>query len=1327
METIVRFFFIFLFLHIPFSCQKEKVHEDKLSEEEYMISDNISNQNVTSFAEDSKGYVWIGTIRGLNKYNGYTYSQYLKSENNLQSISGNSINSMLTDSQNRLWVATDKGISFFDDKGLIHRVEIDKKEYPPVQILENKKGEIIINLCSHLCKYDPVNNIFKAFYTFDQYNMYNKVHVDKDDNLWTVSLYSVECLDRNSSKPIKSFRMDKFVNIFYSYLIGDKLYIQHGKGGLKIIDIQSKEYCSIPYAIKRDPVLSHSLITIIHPYRDNQILINTHKNGIYIYDYEKDLLIDQRSDNFPFEISDYVITSLFTDKNNNLWIGTQSNGFRVIYAYNEQFNDNQALQKLSKEQHIIALATDEKENLWFATHSDNLYVFNLRNENVNHIDLKKFFPEDPYYQDKILSILPAGNDTVWLKTEAKLIQCYYKGNNLIRLKTFFFHHYLYNIAKDKKGILWTDTSMSDLYTVSKGADSPQKMKNYQGTYPSYKSCMLTLSTGEILVITSHAYLDVINPDNWEIKNYSLENIIDKEHFIPTAAYEDSDRNIWIAIQDRALIKYSLANEKASLIKNIPGKDIVSIIEDKDKNLWLGTLSGLVKYDRQLNQFFSFYTYDGIGSNQFSKNSVVRLANNHLIFGGTHGLTVFNPSDIDIKRQIPLYFEEIVSASPVINNNINLKYNQNKLDISFIALDYSKYPRIRYHYKLEGLQDNWIDAGTNRTVSYSNVPPGKYTFRVYITSNDNADVLAENSLNIDISPSPWLSIWALLLYGIILLAVIVYINRLYLKIRVNKSMVQMALREKEQERHINEMNMSFFTNISHEFRTPLTMIAGPISTILKDESLSSENKHLLSTVNRSVSRLLRLVNQILEINKLENDTLSLNLSYVDIIHEINEAIEIYAVNSNMKDLTINTTGLQSSFFMVLDKDSLEKILNNILSNAFKHSPERGNINIHFNVISNTEVSALLKLAPIQDTEYIKIEVEDEGVGIPDNELENIFLKYYQVNNTSSKGGYNWGTGIGLYFTKLLVAMHDGFIKAENRPEKGMIFTVILPIKEFHPDLYQQQTQNEKSNIKLSEESYTFDQKRHFEKQYTILVIDDDVEVSAYLNTLLHDTYNIINKYRADDAYDEIDNINPDLILCDILMPGISGYEFCRKMKQNTDYSHIPVILLTAKSTTQEQIHGLEIGANAYIPKPFNPDYLTATIKSQILNLENIRNLLRASTVMPHIDNSLSLSDQRFMEKLYELMESELSNSDLNISEISKKMGMSRTKFYLKMKGLTGETPNVFFVRYKLNQAARLIKSGEYNISEVSILTGFSTLSHFSVSFKKQFGVSPKEYK
>ena len=525
-------------------------------------------------------------------------------------------------------------------------------------------------------------------------------------------------------------------------------------------------------------------------------------------------------------------------------------------------------------------------------------------------------------------------------------------------------------------------------------------------------------------------------------------------------------------------------------------------------------------------------------------------------------------------------------------------------------------------------------------------------------------------------------------------------------------------------------MSFFTNISHEFRTPLTMISGPISTILKDDELDDKNRHLLSIVNRSINRMLRLVNQILYFNKLDNDAISLHLDYIDIVYEINEIIEIFAINGNTQNIHINTFGLYESFFILLDRDKLEKILTNVLSNAVKFSPSGGNVDIYFDTISFSEACQLFALENQPETEYIKIVVEDEGPGIPNDKLETIFLKYYQVDHNSSKSGYNWGTGIGLYFTKRLISLHHGYIKAENRKDKGIAFTILLPntpTDQVDKSLLRDNSElssNKFLKDKIPSPKYDLASDKH---PYSILIIDDDVEISAYLNFLLQDEYNIINKYTADSAYTFLEKINPDIILCDVIMPGMSGYEFCQKIKNSEYFSHIPIILLTAKSSVQEQIEGLETGANAYIPKPFEPDYLMAVIKSQLLNVQNMRNLLGNSTKISEADSSFSELDNEFMTKLYELMEAELFNNEINVSETAKKMGMSRTKFYLKIKGLTGESPNIFFRRYKLNRAAELLKLGKYNISEVSVKTGFSTLSHFSISFKNHFGVTPKNYK
>lgn len=1331
----MRSIWLLLYICTFFSCQ-QKVNSSWKTQDNYFISDNISNQQVTSFVEDSEGYIWIGTSRGLNKYNGYEYWQYMQGSNDRLSLSGNDINSLLVDSEKRFWIATENGISLQLPDGRFRTIPIENKSYPPAGIEEAGNGDIIINLRSDLHRYNPTTGIFEFFHHYDSYNFLNKFLLDKNNHLWIITINSIQCYDYPSMQLIKKYEVAKQINLFYAYLVNDHLYVTHGKGNLKIIDTNNTEQIAVPDGIENHPILSQALITQVYPYADDKILLNTHKNGLYIYDFSSDKAYHQSEQEFPFDAPDQQITSFFSDSQDNLWIGTLSHSFKVIYKYSQQFNNNHILHAITEEHSITALAFDEKEYVWIATSSDNLYIYNAQTNKIeNRIDLKEFFTEDPFFQDKISAIHIDEENNIWFKTDSKITKCEYKNQELIRKESFNMGVPVYDLAEDRQGNIWTGTQNNFVYIIDKKKNRSDTLNLFATNYRYHRTCLLTVDSGEILTASSHHYLNLIDPSTREVTHYSLKDVIDEEHFIPVALYEDADRNIWIALLNQGLYKFSFKTGKAEKIANTPSKNIVSIIEDEDRNLWLGTLYGLSKYDIDQQRFFSFYAYDGIGGNQFNRNCGIRLSSGNLIFGGTHGLTIFDPAIINIQRQIPLYFEQILPHKPLhLDDMLELNHKDNDLTISFVALDYSRYPRVRYYYKMEGVDNNWIDARNNRQVTYSNLSAGDYIFRVYITSNDNTTVLAENAIDINVQTSPWLSTWALLIYSILIIFLFIYINNLYLRIKNNKNRAKIALREKEHERHINEMNMSFFTNISHEFRTPLTMIAGPVSTILKSESLDEKNKYLLSIVNRNINRMLRLVNQILYFNKLDHDALSLETSYVDVVHEINEIIELFSINDNVKNIKIKKSGLNESVFMLLDKDKLEKILNNILSNAFKYTPSGGNISVGFDIISKNEAQALFaseKITSQEESEYVKLIIEDDGPGIPEDKLENIFEKYYQIDSNSSTGGtYNYGTGIGLYFTRRLVALHHGYIKAGNKVGGGAVFTIIIPVERSKPGVTSQQ------DTVLVKEDYNdlsgminrnVSAVNKDDEKYTVLIIDDDAEVSAYLRVLLQDDYNLINKYSADSAYSALEEIQPDLILCDVIMPGMSGYDFCREIKHSQDFSHIPVILLTAKSSMDEQIEGLDTGANAYISKPFEPNYLLAVVKSQLLNLQNIRNLLKDSTRIPQTDSSLSASDNEFMKKLYELMENELSNNELNISEITKKIGMSRTKFYLKLKGLTGENPNAFFRKYKLNRAAELLKSGNYNISGVATLTGFSTLSHFSISFKKQFGVSPKEYK
>jgi DNA-binding response OmpR family regulator len=465
-------------------------------------------------------------------------------------------------------------------------------------------------------------------------------------------------------------------------------------------------------------------------------------------------------------------------------------------------------------------------------------------------------------------------------------------------------------------------------------------------------------------------------------------------------------------------------------------------------------------------------------------------------------------------------------------------------------------------------------------------------------------------------------------------------------------------------------------------------------------------------------MLKLVNQLMDFNRLENDALKLEVKRMDIISELMQIIDIFRLNANNKGINLITYGLEDSFITWIDSDKLNKIMGNLISNALKFTNQGGKITLSFDVIQRDE------------TEYIQLILLDTGRGIPEDKLEKIFERYYQIID-QDKGTYNWGTGIGLYYSRRLVELHHGYIKAENREGGGAIFTVILPVNDksysAEEKAINKEEQNETFPLQTEEQLGEMKKSKEDKVQYKLLVVDDDTEVSHYLNALLSSHYIVVNRFDADSAMKTIEEESPDLILSDVVMPGTSGYELCRQIKDDLQLCHIPVILVTAKTTIESQVEGLNTGADAYVTKPFDPNYLLALIKSQLKNRENVRNLLGQKTKTDKIGKDvLSPQDNAFMTGLYQLMESELSNPELNIARMTEVLKISRTKLYYKIKGLTGNNPNVFFKTYKLNRAAELLAEGKYNISEIADITGFSTLSHFSTSFKKQFGASPSEF-
>lgn len=1307
------------------------------------ISNNISNQYVSSFAEDEFGHIWIGTNRGLNKFNINEYHQYFNTNDSL-SITENRINQVYRDSKNRLWIATHVGVCRYNKKDCFDQIPIESSIKSAMYFFENNDGKLFLSLNSEICVYNENENIFEPIIKeVLTVNTPTFCFVDKSNNIWTVTSGEVSCYNSHNYELKEHLTRDKFTTFSYLDETG-KLWLGSWSN-IEIYDTRTSNYIKVPQSITEQPLLKGTVFYQMYRYDNSSLLILTQDKGLFLYNRLTGTVTHQSENNFPFKAPDFEITTFFTDSKKNLWIGSYDQGYTVIYNYKARFNNNSHLQSKFKDLSVTSVTTDQNNNLWVVTRSEGIFIYRDDNHEIQNFTNTELYSFWSGFQHTAEQIYIDRDNNVWIFSSWMLLQTRFEDNQIILKNWYYFPTGIMSISQDEKGTIWLGGKNQNIFNLKKGQTEFQEFHLYGQEY-TFTPSIIPLSTGNILMASYNHDLQLIDAETWEVSTIPIKYLMEKSLFTPVDLFEDAVGDIWIGTLNNGIYRLKTKDGSIEQFKMMSCPDVSSITEDISGNIWVGTLFGLSKFDRTTQHFINYYAKDGIGGNQFNKRSVCRLPDNTLIFGGTHGLTFFNPINISYSQNIPLVFENLkihnkvehpaqskcISEHLSYNPDITLDHKQNSFTISFSAIDYSEYERVKYAYQLAGFDNIWIEGNNSHEAYYSNVPAGKYTFRVKIYNDENTITETRNEISVQVKPEPWLSWPALTFYTLVVIFLSTIALRMQRRIKSNRDKALQAEREKEQEQKVNIMNMSFFSNLSHEFRTPLTMISGPVTLLSSDDSIKDESKQLIYIVQRSVNRMLRLVNQLMDFNKLENDTLKLKVKSIDIISELSRTIDIFKLNAKEKEIDINTYGLEDRFVMWLDLDKMEKIVTNLLINAIKFCGPKGKIGITFDVVLREDIEQVFPLT-LRDasTQWVKVAISDTGKGIPEDKLEKIFERYYQLNN-QTKEYYNWGTGIGLYYSRRLVEIHHGYIKASNNDEGGATFTFVLPVSKqaYSPEERQPETDtHQKEYIPYPPEKkykYEFATNDTTQKQ-KLLIIDDESEIVHYLKALLSPHYDVNYKFDADSAFKELNEIEPDLILCDVVMPGTDGYTFSRKVKESLSFSHIPIVLVTAKATVENQVEGLNTGADAYVTKPFDPNYLLALINSQLSNRKKTQRMLVGVTKTEKIEQDiLTPQDKNFMSELYKLMENELSNSELNINRMTEVLKISRTKFYYKVKGLTGENPGTLFKTYKLNRAAELILEGNMNISEIADITGYSTPSHFSVSFKKHFGVSPKNY-
>lgn len=1033
-----------------------------------------------------------------------------------------------------------------------------------------------------------------------------------------------------------------------------------------------------------------------------------------------------------------IAVATYKDLGGNLWVGFRNAGYQVISPNRTAFqyaNDN-PLAATTDGKDIISLAQVGRQIL--AGTTLRLYIYDTESRQLSETYYRTLFDSVPAPEKLAVNyIVPNSEQQAWLVGNRQVVSISTSsGRPTILDKTQQLGLLGCGIKAGNR--LYVCSNQHGVLRFSFGDKHPQSIP-IRSRWFDEETQMTTLRDGNIFLFMKNMHLGILSSQTGQWQELKVSGLPGYANIDPAFVRQDSYGNIWLGTKRYGLYCLDMAKRQVHRIESLNDVHIQALIEDTHRQLWVTTMRDAFCLDPSkrtiaMNSLTS--SSQEKEAWQFFDHSVCLAPNGDVVFGSSDGCKFLPSAAMNTDyltteegkhayRMLDIYSLETEAPNgqmKAIKENIangsryTLAHDENTIRLRYFYPNYSRRSALMYQYRMEGLDQDWRKPSYLHEVEYQDLAPGKYTFHLRIMSSPNVPPLQERRVEIIIQPAPWQSAAAWWLYIGIVACMIYYVNSLYLRERSNRMLWLQEQREKQREKRTNEMNMSFFANISHEFRNPITIIAGPLMALNADKSLPAAVHLTLERVCMSINRMLRLIDQMLDFNQLETDALRLKVYEVDVNQQIRELTSAFEESTRVKDIQLDLELAEGEMCVWLDRDKLEKILSNLFTNALKHTQPKG----------------LIRIAAAVREGWLSVSVYNSGSHIAEDKLQDVFKRYYQLTDTQGNHRYGWGTGIGLYYVKRLVGLHHGHIEVMNRDE-GVTFCFSLPVSK---DIYnkveiaEHEERSMRIPLAITSQGNGETSESKSDGKAKILIVDDDVDVASYIRSIFVSDYTVVNRYSAEEALADLEDVRPDIILSDIIMGKMSGYEFCSKVKNDLAFSHIPVVLITAKSDIDEQVQGLQLGAVAYVAKPFDPCYLKALVESQLQNVKTLRRQLsehtETETLSAKASDALSEPDRKFMNELYELMEKRSAEMELNVSTICRDLLISQSKFNYKLKELTGETPGSFFRRYKLNKAAQLLREGDHNVSEIATLTGFSTAAHFSVAFKKQFGVSPSEY-
>jgi signal transduction histidine kinase/ligand-binding sensor domain-containing protein/DNA-binding response OmpR family regulator len=1291
----------------------------------YGESGGISCTLINDMCQDARGFVWIATEYGLNKFDGAGFTQYLHKGSDPASLDGNNVRRLTLDDDGKtIWVGSNIGLQslnteteqfrtvMFSDISKPHVTDV--KKLPSGHLWISTSGRGLYELKKGAWEAQPVEEINALF----ERDFFSRMHRDIHNNIWIgINDYGLMRVD-SETKKVRIFHEFSFPGSMISDMVEDKngrLYVSTATS-VFVFDHVTERFIPIESEEKL-------LIRQMLPDHNGHILIGTDGQGLHRIDVENRKFYPVENESLSFNFHTARIHTLMEDRDKNLWMGCFQKGILVMPHESTQFD----FWGISGKEYklggaVTSICKDAEGNVWCSIDNEGVFHFNNQGKLMRH------YPQP----QATVKIFEDSRQTLWLSTYDKKLARMDKHTGQCDYLPIAPDGYIKVIAEDKAGNLYFSTFGSGFirYHLPTGKWDRFEM----GEMPADKGSVTNrwinamICDSEGLVWFGHyTGVSCYDPQTGRFLKTGFEDAL--AYQICLSLMEDRAGNIWLGTyngvfclnrQTHTVQNYTTENGLSSNV-------ICGLTEDENGDIWCSTFQGINQIKVNEARIITYYTGNGLVDQMYNRGVYLRDSEGLIYFGGNTGITLFSPQNITNKhyeRNVtlthvylhnqPVDIHTLSAGKPVLDGSLpntkkfHFSYEDNTFTFQFSTMDYGNPENIYYEYRLKELSAQWsfTQPGVNR-ITYNHLSPGKYTLEVRACKYGSYSPVEQLSLHI--SPPWYRRNWAYMVYGLLFLFVgtlIVYL--------VNKNRKEL----------LNEAKLRFFIDISHEIRSPMTLLISPLEKLMK-ENHDADTKRTLERMYRNAKRILGLINQLLDIRKIDKGQMIIKCNETDLVGFIEELFDVFEDQASRRRIKFTFEHHMEQLPVWIDRNNFDKILMNLLSNAFTYTPDGGAITILLTSGIDDSIGGPLR-------HYAEIRIVDTGTGIDEDKIKKIFKRFYQAQNEPTFG--TMGSGIGLNLSRTLIELHQGVVHASNRKDaQGSSFCIRIPLGKAHLKKENLATTQPLLRVALQQASFvqpSLPQKKlvRSKTNYKILVVDDEDELCDFLQQELKETYKVLTARNGNEGMQIALSQMPYLIISDVVMPGMDGFTFVKKLKSNANTSHIPIILLSSKAAHEDRMTGLDKGADAYLTKPFNVEELSLLIS----NLINSRRILKGKfsgaqdgqqKVKP-LD--LKSADEMLMERIMHIINDNINNLELNVGMLATEVGLSRSQLHRKLKELTGIPAGDFIRNIRLKQAAELLKGRKMNVSQVAYTVGFANQTHFSTTFKKFYGISPVEY-